>query len=293
MTELRRRGTALVTGGAKGIGRAISEQLARAGWDLVLCARDRAALQRAAAEISARHGVQVEQRPLDLSRAGAAAELCGQWQSPAELPLALVCCAADYGELGALDSVDFPAWKRSFDLNFFSVAELLHHYVRQAMLGQATRGGSEPRRRIVVMGGGGLGAAKVDGGVSAYSCAKAALYRLVEVVHAEVNGRGIDINCVLPGLVDTGIVDQALAAGPALGAIYEASLKARSGGGTSPDVAAEVIVRLLDDACSGVSGRLISARWDRAALAEPAALAQDGDLFRLRSIDNDLYGRAK
>jgi len=88
MTELRRRGTALVTGGAKGIGRAISEQLARAGWDLVLCARDRAALQRAAAEISARHGVQVEQRPLDLSRAGAAAELCGQWQSPAELPLA-------------------------------------------------------------------------------------------------------------------------------------------------------------------------------------------------------------
>jgi short-subunit dehydrogenase len=289
MSEARhRRGTALVTGGAKGIGRAVSEHLARAGWDLLLCARDRAALERAAAEIGERHGVKIEQRPLDLSRPGAAAELSSAWQSPAELPLALVCCAADYGALGPLDSVDFPAWKRSFDLNFFSVAELLHYYVRQAV-----RGGPEPRRRIVVMGGGGLGAAQVDGGVSAYSCAKAALYRLVEVVHAEVNGRGIDINCVLPGLVDTGIVDQALAAGPALGAIYETSLKARSGGGTSPDVAAEVIVRLLDDACSGVSGRLISARWDRAVLAEPAALAQDGDLLRLRRIDNDLYGRAK
>jgi len=280
--------TAIVTGGAKGIGRVVSEHLARAGWQLVLCARDRAALDTAAAELHARHGVRVERRVLDLSHPGAAAALFAEWPSAAELPLALVCGAADYGVLGTLESVDFDAWKSSFDLNFFSVAELIQRYV-----GLARGGSPEPRRSIVVMGGAGLGGAQVAGGISGYSCAKAALYRLVEVVHEEVHAHGIDINCVLPGLVDTGIVDQALAAGPALGHVYEASLKARSGGGTPPDVAAEVIVQLLDETRRGVSGRLISARWDRGALAAPAALTSDPDLFRLRRIDNELYRRAK
>jgi NAD(P)-dependent dehydrogenase (short-subunit alcohol dehydrogenase family) len=288
MTTTQPVRTAIVTGGAKGIGRVVSEHLARAGWQLVLCARDRAALDAAATEIQGRHGVRVERRVLDLSQPEAAAALFAEWPSAAELPQALVCGAADYGVLGALESVEFEAWKRSFDLNFFSVAELIQRYVRLAL-----GGGQVSRRGIIVMGGAGLGGAQVAGGISSYSCAKAAVYRLVEVVHEEVNARGIDINCVLPGLVDTGIVDQALAAGPALGHVYEASLKARSGGGTPPDVAAEVIVQLLEESCRGVSGRLISARWDRAALAAPAALASDADLFRLRRIDNDLYRRAK
>ncbi len=278
--------TAIVTGGAKGIGKAVSEHLAAAGWNLVACGRDRAALDALAARLRGAHGVSVEVVPLDLSKPDAVASLFARWREPSELPLAMICGAADYGVLGPLDAVEFPAWKRSFDLNFFSVAEMVHRYVRIAL-----RGAPAPRRRIVVMGGAGLGAAQVSGGVSAYSCAKAALNRLVEVVHEEVNARGIDVNCVLPGLVDTGIVDQALAAGPALGALYEASRKARESGGTPAAVPAAFITYLLSDACAGVSGRLLSARWDRKALDQAAAVASDPDLFRLRRIDDELYGK--
>jgi len=280
--------TAIVTGGAKGIGRAVSEHLAASGWHVVLCGRDRAALDAAASQIRSRHGVEVLGVPLDLSQPGAVAELFSRWSRPEELPLAMVCGAADYGILGPLEGVDFTAWKRSFDLNFFSVAEMLQRYLQVAL-----RGAPAPRRRVVVMCGAGLGAAQVAGGVSAYSCAKSALNRLVEVVHEEVHARGIDVNCVLPGLVNTGIVDQAIAAGPALGELYQASLKARGGGGTAPEVAAETIAHLLGDACNGVSGRLISAKWDRRALGSPAAVQSDPDLFRLRRIDNDLYGKLK
>lgn len=99
------------------------------------------------------------------------------------------------------------------------------------------------------------------------------------------------MNCVLPGLVDTGIVDQAIVAGPALGAVYHASVKARSGGGTPPGVAAETIAHLLSDACGGLSGRLLSARWDGRALEAPASVEADPDLFRLRRIDGDLFAR--
>jgi NAD(P)-dependent dehydrogenase (short-subunit alcohol dehydrogenase family) len=230
--------------------------------------------------------VAVDPVPVDLSRPEAVGALFARWPGPAELPLAMVCGAADYGVLGPLAEVDFAAWRRSFDLNFFSVAEMLQRYLQVAGPGRAV-----PRRRIVVMGGAGLGAADVAGAVSAYSCAKAALNRLVEVVHAEAHARGIDINCVLPGLVDTGIVDQALAAGPALGALFEASLRARQGRGTPAAVPAAFIAHLLSDACSGVSGRLLSARWDRPALERAEAVAADPDLFRLRRIDGDLFGK--
>ena len=280
--------TALVTGGAKGIGRAVSEHLAMAGWDLVLCGRDRVALDEAGSQLRAKHGVEVHGIPVDLGQPGGVGELFSHLSGPDQLPLAMICGAADYGALGLLESVDFAAWKRSFDLNFFSFVEMVQRYVQLAL-----RGAPAPRRRIVVMGGAGLGAAQVSAGVSAYSISKAALNRLVEVVHEEVHARGIDINCVLPGLVNTGMVDQAIAAGPALGALYDASMRAREGGGTPPEVAGEMIAYLVGDACSGVSGRLLSAKWDRRALACPESVVADPDLFRLRRIDHELFGKLR
>jgi hypothetical protein len=38
-----------------------------------------------------------------------------------------------------------------------------------------------------------------------------------------------------------------------------------------------------------VSGRLVSAKWDKLLLETPSTVAQDGDLYRLRRIDDQLY----
>ena len=48
---------ALVTGASQGIGRAVAESLAREGCDLHLASRGAEALEHAATEIRARHGV--------------------------------------------------------------------------------------------------------------------------------------------------------------------------------------------------------------------------------------------
>ncbi len=59
---------ALVTGGSKGIGRASAEVLAEEGCDVVLIARDLAALEEAAAAVQSRRQVHVETLVADLSR---------------------------------------------------------------------------------------------------------------------------------------------------------------------------------------------------------------------------------
>jgi len=279
--------TALVTGGAKGIGRSIATALARDGWSLVVCGRDEAALSRFAMEVERLQGTTIRWLRSDLSQPGAAPMLLQASIEAGRPPDAIVCNAGDYGVLGPLSEVDFAQWRKSFDLNFFATAELVHEYLKVALAAP-----SSARRKIVIVGGSGIGGARVWPGISAYGCAKAALVRLVEFVHEEVYAKGIDINCLAPGAINTGITDQAVAAGEtAIGELHRASLHVRGGGGDSSALVEAAVSTLLNPACDGLSGRLISAKWDFERLKHPSRVIDDPDLLRLRRIDADLFGR--
>src|SRR5262245_24720520 len=73
--EAKRSGYALVTGSSRGIGACFARALAARSWNLILVARTGSQIEQLAGELSGSFGIRAEAIALDLTAAGAAAEL--------------------------------------------------------------------------------------------------------------------------------------------------------------------------------------------------------------------------
>jgi NAD(P)-dependent dehydrogenase (short-subunit alcohol dehydrogenase family) len=110
---------ALITGASKGIGRACAEVLAQEGCHVRLVSRTADALEKAADEIHARHGVDAQWKAADLSQRGAAEAVAG-WAG--ELDILVNNAGAIPG--GDLIRVDEETWRRAWDLKVFGYINL-------------------------------------------------------------------------------------------------------------------------------------------------------------------------
>jgi len=110
---------ALITGGSKGIGRAIAALLAEEGGDLVLVARDPSTLEDAAAGIRSASPVRVEIIAADLSRQAEIERVAG---SVGEVDILVNNAGAIPG--GSLLAVDDAALRAGWDLKVFGFISL-------------------------------------------------------------------------------------------------------------------------------------------------------------------------
>jgi hypothetical protein len=110
---------ALITGGSKGIGRAAAFSLAEAGVDLVLTARDRAALSATADDVRAKFQVAVQTIPADLSQE---AEVVRVAREAGQIDILVNNAGAI--PPGGLLVVDNETWRRAWDLKVFGFISL-------------------------------------------------------------------------------------------------------------------------------------------------------------------------
>jgi NAD(P)-dependent dehydrogenase (short-subunit alcohol dehydrogenase family) len=121
---------ALITGGSKGIGLAAAETLADEGVDLVLAARDQAALDEAAQRVRARRQVSVLTVAADLSRQDEVERLA---QAAGRLDILVNNAGAI--PPGNLIAVDNTTWRTAWDLKvfgFISLTRLVYPVLRDA-----------------------------------------------------------------------------------------------------------------------------------------------------------------
>jgi len=110
---------ALITGGSKGIGRAVAEVFAEEGCNLTLVARDTAALDEAAVAIRARRKVRVAIISADLSIEGAARRVVA---AAGEVDILVNNAGAI--PPGSLVEVEDEAWRQAWDLKVFGFISL-------------------------------------------------------------------------------------------------------------------------------------------------------------------------
>ncbi len=264
----------IITGGSRGIGKAIAVAFVREGANVMIASRSGEELKAAKRELESE---KVHTHIADVSKEADAKALVASAAKEMGGVDILVNAAGMYGPIGPSSAVDTAKWRNTFEVNLFGT---FYMFREVAPLMAKQKSG-----KIINFSGGGDGPLP---NFSAYSSSKVAVVRLTETLAEEVKQYHIDINAIAPGPVNTKIFEDALAAGEkAVGKEkYAAFLKQKQEGGVPPEKAAELCVFLASSASDGLTGKFLSAVWDDYKNWDKTKIAEimKSDKFTLRRI---------
>jgi NAD(P)-dependent dehydrogenase (short-subunit alcohol dehydrogenase family) len=238
--------TALITGGSRGLGRAMAQAFAEAGANLILVGRDVESLSVARTELGAL-GHRVETLVGDVGTTDGAAGIC-----EAALGLGLdidILVNNVGGRRSDIATEDFPIeeWRRLFDLNLTS-ALVCCQKLGKPML---------DRRRGSIINITSIAASIAIRGIRGrhYETAKAALEGLTRCLAADWAPQGVRVNAIAPGGFLTDPNRRWYREKPELRATFEAQIPMGRLG--EPDELGPAALFLASDASSYVTGATI------------------------------------
>jgi len=230
---------ALVTGGNSGIGRAVAEGLVAEGARVVVVGRNRATVEGTAEALGkAAHGVVADtSNPADLDRVIAATREFGGGR------LDVVFANAGIATMGPLASISERQFDELFGINVRGVFFTVQKAAALMQAGGAIVLNASVAARIGNPGG------------SIYAASKAAVRSFARTLGAELVGRGIRVNAVSPGPIETPIFERGELPPDAAAQIKQAMVDRNpmKRFGSTDEVVAAVLF-LASDAASYVTG---------------------------------------
>ena len=225
--------TAVVTGAASGIGRALARLLARRRAHVHVVDRDGAGAAAVAAEVG---GVA---STVDVTDADAVLALADRVFAAG--PVDLLFNNAGIAHGGPVAETSPADWRRLVDVNLLGVVHGMHAFLPRLV--------EQDRPAHVVNTASAAGLVPVPG-LSAYSATKAAVVSLSDAADLELRGTGVRVHALCPGIIDTDIVRRSTMSGSWAGR-QAGAVRLYATRGTSPDVVAR-------QALEGVArGRLV------------------------------------
>lgn len=185
--------TVLITGASSGIGATYADRFARRGHDLVLVARDKARMETLAAKLRAETGIAVDIVPADLSETGDLARIEKRLREDAAI--GILVNNAGIAAPGGFEDGDPDVMEKLIKVNVTAV----------------TRLAAIAAKRFVAQGGGAIiNIASVLGlapevSIGVYSASKSFVLTLSQSLNAELGGRGLYVQAVLPAATRTEI----------------------------------------------------------------------------------------
>jgi ketoreductase len=250
---------ALVTGASRGIGKAIARALTREGAKVALCARNAEAVRKAADEVS----------PGDGRALGFRADITDK----ADVRSLVQAVVARWGQIHILvnnaginaripiQSEDDLHWRAVLDSTvlgaYYVTREVLRHMPDHTQPDDGVPGG-----RIINMSSI-LGRFGVPG-YTAYCTAKHGVIGFTRALALEVAGRGITVNAICPGWVETDMADRGMGETAAIMDMTKEEFRRQALDAVpikrilDPKEIAHLVVYLASDAASGIIGQAIN-----------------------------------
>jgi len=247
--------TALVTGGANGIGAATARRLAGAGATVIIADVDIEVGEAVAAAI-VEAGGKAEFTDLDVTDTQAFEELVGNVVDRYD-GIDVLVNNAGTTQLGPLTETDTAVRDRVIDVNLNGV----WNGCRAALRRMVEQGNG---RVVNVASTGGLLGSP---GLATYSATKAAVVNFTRAVAGEVGRDGVRVNAVCPGTIDTDMSAEVMARQPDPGAARERAAAGHALGRIGePEEVAAAIAFLASDEASFVTGHALTVDGGQSAV---------------------------
>lgn len=272
--------TAIVTGGVRGVGLAITQQLIKLDYKVVICSRNNPEIRSALKQLNKKKRVAygIKTDISKFSHCKKLLEFANRKLGPIQV---LVNNAGIYGPIGLLENSIPGDWLETIKVNLLGSV-----YCSQLVLPQMKK---RSYGKIINLCGGGVGGKNSLPRFSAYYTSKIAVAGFTEVLAEETKNDNIRVNCIAPGAINSFFTDYLIAQGleKAGEMMYQKAKDQVKNGGDSLELVKELVTFLVSDKSLHLSGCLLSAKWDTRWSLENKSISFSH--FKLRRIDQNSF----